>query len=103
MKTITALFLAATLCGCATLRAPDPGRSDELFARIELGMTQPEVQRLLGEPDTTMPFSLSRTLAWDYQYRDSWGYLAVFSVTFDAGGRAVSKLSWRTNDGGDHQ
>lgn len=104
MKTTPALILAAAcLCGCATLRSPEPGRSDELFARIALGMTQPEVRRLLGEPDGTMPFSLSRTLAWDYQYQDNWGYFAVFSVTFDAGGRAVGKLSWRTNDGGDHQ
>lgn len=27
----------------------------------------------------------------------------LLSVTFDSGGRAVSKLAWRTNDGGDHQ
>lgn len=102
MKRISALILAAAyLFGCTTLRAPE--RSDALFARVDLGMTQPEVRRLLGEPDGTMPFSRSRTLAWDYQYMDTWGYFAVFSVTFDAGGRAVSKLSSRTNDGGDHQ
>jgi outer membrane protein assembly factor BamE (lipoprotein component of BamABCDE complex) len=104
MKTTTPLLLAAAcLCGCATLAAPQPQRSDELFARVELGMTQPDVRRLLGEPDGTMPFARSSTLAWDYQYRDTWGYFSVFSVTFDAGGRAVGKLSWRTNDGGDHQ
>lgn len=103
MKTLAALLLAAALGGCATWRAPDPPRSDALFARIDLGMTQPEVRRLLGEPDSSMPFSRSQTLAWDYQYQDSWGYLAVFSVTFDAGGHTVGKLSWRTNDGGDHQ
>jgi outer membrane protein assembly factor BamE (lipoprotein component of BamABCDE complex) len=97
------LIAAACLAGCAAIRAPQVERSYEVFARVELGMTQPEVRRLLGEPDGTMPFSASRTLAWDYQYQDTWGYLAVFSVTFDAGGRAVGRLSWRTNDGGDHQ
>ena len=104
MKTIPALLLAAAcLGGCTTLQAPEAERSDKAFTRIELGMTQPEVRRLLGEPDGTMPFSRSRTLAWDYGYQDTWGYFAVFSVTFDSGGHAVSKIAWRINDGGDHQ
>jgi len=102
-KSPAALLLAAAcLGGCATLGAPQAQRSDQAFTRIELGMTQPEVRRLLGEPDGTMPFSRSRTLAWDYEYQDTWGYFAVFSVTFDTGGRAVSKIAWRINDGGDH-
>ena len=105
MRSIPAVLLlvAACLGGCATIRAPETERNDPAFARVELGMTQPEVRRLLGEPDSTMPFSLSKTLAWDYAYQDTWGYFAVFSVTFDSGGRAVSKIAWRTNDGGDHQ
>jgi len=104
MKNIPALLLAAAcMSGCATVRAPEAVRNDPAFARVELGMTQPQVRRLLGEPDGTMPFSRSSTLAWDYEYQDTWGYFAVFSITFDAGGRAVSKLAWRTNDGGDHQ
>jgi outer membrane protein assembly factor BamE (lipoprotein component of BamABCDE complex) len=105
MKTIPALLLlaAVSLGGCATIPAPETERSDKAFTRIELGMTQPEVRRLLGKPDGTMPFSRSSTLAWDYEYQDTWGYFAVFSVTFDSGGRAVGKIAWRINDGGDHQ
>lgn len=77
-------------------------RTDDTFSRIALGTTQAEVRRMLGPPDETMPFPLSRTLAWDYQYLDTWGYMAVFSVTFAADGRAVSKISRRINDGADH-
>jgi outer membrane protein assembly factor BamE (lipoprotein component of BamABCDE complex) len=104
MKRIPALLLlaAAFLGGCGAIRAPQAQRSDKAFTQIELGMTQPEVRRLFGEPDATMPFSRSSTLAWDYEYQDTWGYFAVFSVTFDSAGRAVSKLAWRINDGGDH-
>ncbi len=98
-----ALALAAVLAGCAGLPDAASQRSDELFARVGLGMGRDEVQRLLGPPDETMPFSLSGTVAWDYRYTDTWGYFAVFSVTFDAAWRVVSKLAWRTNDGGDFQ
>lgn len=95
------LLLAAVLGGCAML-PPDPPRGDDIFNGVRLGMTQGEVQRLLGRPDETLRFSRD-ALAWDYRYTDTWGYFAVFSVTFDAQGTAVSRLSWRTNDGGDHQ
>jgi hypothetical protein len=95
------VLLAAALAGCAAI-APSAPRSDELFGGIRAGMTQAEVERLLGRPDETMRFSRD-ALAWDYRYMDTWGYFSVFSVTFDAQGVAVSRLSWRTNDGGDHQ
>ena len=95
------LLLGAALAGCAAL-PPDPPRSDEIFNGIRLGMTEREVERLLGRPDQTMRFS-PQAIAWDYRYMDTWGYFAVFSVTFDAQGVAVGRLSWRTNDGGDHQ
>ena len=95
------LLAAAALAGCAWL-PPESPRSDQVFADIQVGMTQDDVQRRIGRPDETMRFSPAR-IAWDYRYMDNWGYFAVFSVTFDAEGRAVERLSWRTNDGGDHQ
>ena len=97
---ISLAFAAGVLAGCAAL-PPDPPRGDQVFAAIRVGMTQPEVERLLGRPDETMRFSRD-AIAWDYRYMDTWGYFAVFSVTFDAQGVAVSRLAWRTNDGGDH-
>ncbi len=100
-KRFALLLLAAALGGCAML-PPDPPRSDEIFGAIRVGMTQQEVQRLLGRPDETMRFSAD-AVAWDYKYMDTWGYFAMFSVTFDGRGVAVARLSWRTNDGGDHQ
>ena len=95
------LLLAGALGACAGLPA-DPPRSDEIFGAVRIGMTQQQVERLVGRPDETMRFSRDAT-SWDYRYTDTWGYFAVFSVTFDAEGVAVGRLSWRTNDGGDHQ
>jgi outer membrane protein assembly factor BamE (lipoprotein component of BamABCDE complex) len=92
-----ALVAASLLAGCAggPYTGGGPPRSDAVFSHISPGMTQADVQQLIGAPDDTMRFPLSRTVAWDYLYQDTWGYTAEFSVTFDASGRAVSKFSKR--------
>ncbi len=94
------ILLAA--CAAGSAWRAGPARSDDTFAPVRTGMTTDEVRHLLGPPDETMAFPQSQTVAWDYRYYDTWGYLAVFSVTFGSDGRAASKLSWRINMGGDH-
>ena len=97
------LAAAALAAGCGTFppASVGPARTDTLFSRVELGMTVDQVRSMLGAPDRVMPLR-AETVAWDYDYMDGWGYFAVFSVTFDPAGRAVGRISWRTNDGGDH-
>ena len=68
---------------------------DGVFNGIRPGMTREEVLRLIGPPGDTMSFPRLGHVAWDYRYTDTWGYLAIFSVTFDAQGRVVSKISQR--------
>ena len=97
-----ASFLLLAACAAGPLSPSGPPRSDEVFSHVQSGMTTDEVRQILGAPDETMRFPLSNTFAWDYRYYDTWGYLAVFSVTFGPDGRAASKLSWRINMGGDH-
>lgn len=82
--------------------AAAPVRSDASFARIASGMPESEVAGLLGRPDETMRFPLSNNEAWDYRYYDTWGYMAIFSVTFGPDRRVVSAISNRINSGGDH-
>ena len=103
-RLFTAVVTTAILGGCAAGRTYDGGasRNDDLFNRIQPGMATGEVQQMIGRADRTMGFPLSHTTAWIYDYYDAWGYMAEFSVTFDAQGRAVSKLSRRVNVGGDH-
>ena len=98
-STIAAFLLSA--CAAVLPARTGPERSDELFVRVHSGMSMDQVRALIGPPDGTMRFSAART-AWDYEYYDTWGYLARFSVTF-ADGRAESKISVRLNDGGNHQ
>jgi outer membrane protein assembly factor BamE (lipoprotein component of BamABCDE complex) len=94
-------FAALAVSACAVQTASQ-SRADDLFARIQPGMTQEEVLRIVGRPERTMPFPLSRTVAWDWTAYDTWGYMVEQSVTFDAQGRVVSKFARRINDGGDH-
>jgi hypothetical protein len=96
------LTLLAGGCANGPLSANALPRNDDVFNRIQAGMPRAEIQRMIGLPDETMRFPLSNTVAWDYRYYDTWGYLAVFSVTFADDGHAVSKITRRLNDGGDH-
>jgi outer membrane protein assembly factor BamE (lipoprotein component of BamABCDE complex) len=69
--------------------------NDDVFYRIQPGMTRDDVLRTIGPPGDTMGFPLSGNYAWDYRFVDTWGYVAIFSVTFNREGLVVSKISQR--------
>jgi len=69
--------------------------NDETFYQVRAGMTKDEVLRLIGPPGETMGFDRNRTHAWDYRYVDTWGYRAIFSVTFNDQDVVVSKFTQR--------
>jgi hypothetical protein len=77
------------------LRAIHQVLNDGNFDSLELGLTEDDVLRRLGPPRDTMAYPMSRTHSWDWKYQDTWGYPAIFSVTFDANGRVVSKFKQR--------
>jgi outer membrane protein assembly factor BamE (lipoprotein component of BamABCDE complex) len=99
---LAAAFVIATGLGACAAYMQNPPRNDDLFRNIVPGMTQEDVSRALGKPDEMMPFPMSHTVAWDYRYYDSWGYIAYMSITFGPDGRVMSKFSRRINSGGDH-
>jgi hypothetical protein len=68
---------------------------DETFRGIIAGLTEEQILEMIGPPGEKMHFARSNTTAWDYRYVDGWGYPSVFSVTFDANGHVVSKISRR--------
>ncbi len=85
----------ASLGGDGVLREVKQVLKDDTFYRIREGLTREEVLHMIGPPGETMRFERSATTAWDYRYVDTWGYLAVFSVTFDDNGVVVSKITRR--------
>jgi hypothetical protein len=59
------------------------------FAKVQPGMTQAEVHRLLGRPAKTQVYALTPNEDWDWPFLD--GTLAkVFTASFDKGGRVVA-------------
>ena len=78
-----------------TLQSIDQVLNDGTFDNMPMGITEDEVLRRIGPPRETMGFALSHTHAWDWKYMDTWGYEAIFSITFNAQGVAVSKFKQR--------
>ena len=99
---LAAMAAATLLAACAGGPPARAATSDEMFARVQPGMTQADVRGLFGTPYQVMPFPLSHNVAWSYIAYDTWGYMVDFSVPFGSDGRAVSRFSRRINDGGDH-
>ena len=99
MKNLAAAILLLALCGCAGPGGPAFADyrvlDDDRVARVVPGQTREEVLSLLGPPVRTMHFARLDHTAWDYRYIDTWGYHAIFSVTFDAAGVVVSRISQR--------
>jgi outer membrane protein assembly factor BamE (lipoprotein component of BamABCDE complex) len=97
-----AVCLALLLQACAANPVPAGPllqRNDEMFARVQQGMTRVEVLAITGRPDNSVPYPNSGTDSWGYYYFDTWGYYCEFGVTFGSDGRVVSKISRRLNDG----
>ena len=98
------MLLAATLflSACA-----QPGAgvfrndlNDDMTARILPGQGSPEVTALIGTPYRRVRFDNLKSTAWDYLYRDTWGYWVEFSVMVGDDDRVVNKVSRRIDPPG---
>ena len=78
-----ALAICLAVAACATPRFLHEGD----FAALAPGMSQAQVRSALGEPARVENFARLHEMAWDYTFRDHWGYLVVASVIFDESGR----------------
>ena len=68
---------------------------DGRFHLIRPGMTSEELLRLIGPPNERVRFGNLRQTAWDYRFRDSWGYTAILSVMIDDAGNVASRSTQR--------
>lgn len=72
--------------------------TDENFSRVQAGQDEEQVRATLGPPWRKMDFERQQQLAWDYLYRDTWGYRVEASVLFDRQGKVVGKAFRRLDD-----
>lgn len=68
---------------------------DGRFDAIRPGMTSDELLRHIGPPGQRVRFDNLRQTAWDYRFRDTWGYVAILSVMIDDSGRVASRITQR--------
>lgn len=59
------------------------------FDRVQAGMTEQEVRRMLGKPAKRVTYALKRETDWDWRYIDPPSTEMLFTVTFDQGGRVL--------------
>lgn len=71
----------------------------EVFARVQPGMRQDTVLRLIGPPQSqwTQYFKARDELAWTWLFCDSWNAQALFDVLFDATSGIVRSTQQRQN------
>jgi hypothetical protein len=74
---------------------------DDTFYRIQNGMSGDEVRRMIGPPWRVTRFDNLGQTAWDYRFRDTWGYLADFSAMIDDRGLVAGKVIVRIESGRD--
>lgn len=72
-----------------------PDLNDDTVARVARGQDEREVTAVLGVPYQKVRFDNLKSTAWDYRYRDTWGYWVDLSVMIGDDGRVVDKVSVR--------
>ena len=72
-----------------------PDLNDNTTACIARGQSAAEVVELLGAPFHRVRFDHTKTTAWDYRYRDTWGYWIEYSVLMGDDGRVTGTFSKR--------
>ena len=85
-----ALALAAAAVTPAALAVERFGFDTDRIALIKPGMTQDEVQQVLGRPGRTQHYSLSQSTTWTYDVDPLAAEQVIFDVDFDVQGRVAA-------------
>ena len=90
-----AVVLVLGACAQAGTGRYRPDLNGDIIARIALGQSEQEVAAILGPPYQRIRFDNLKSTAWDYLYRDTWGYWVEYSVMVGNDGRVVDRVSRR--------
>lgn len=66
--------------------------TDDAIQQIGAGQTADAVLWRIGPPHTRVRFDNLRQTAWDYRYRDAWGYVVKLAVMIGDDGRVANKV-----------
>ena len=96
---VIAFAIAVSACVQVGTGMYRPDLNDDIIARVSLGLTEQDVSSLLGSPYRRIRFDNLKSTAWDYRYRDTWGYWVDYSVMVGDDGRVVNRFSRRIDPG----
>ena len=89
---VATLLVACVQTGTGMFR---PDLNDDIIARVVIGQTEQEVTALLGSPYQRIRFDNLKSTAWDYRYKDTWGYWVDLSIMMSDDGRVREKIKVR--------
>ena len=92
---VLVVALLATACAQPGAGLYRRDLNDDIVARVAPGQTVQEITTLLGVPYRRVRFDNLKATAWDYFFKDTWGYWVEFSVMMSDDGRVVGKVSRR--------
>lgn len=87
MRNLLAAVLFAWLAaGCASLNSVNVYRNDlteEKVSAVRIGESAESLKARLGEPFQRLRFEFLRATAWDYRYKDTFGFWTDISFMID--------------------
>ena len=92
---IFVVAILATACAQPGAGYHRPDLNDDIVARVAPGQGAAQITALLGTPYRRVRFDNLRATAWDYFFKDTWGYWVELSVMMSDeadGGRVVGKV-----------
>ncbi len=104
MKRIAVLVISAWLAGCAFSGSMNVYRTDlneDKVSVIRSGESADSLKARLGEPYQRLRFEFLRATAWDYRYKDVFGYWTDISFMIDDEGRVREIIRNRIQGGKD--
>lgn len=72
--------------------------TEAYFAKIQPGLSQDEVRKLIGKPAETMTFPLKKEEVWSWKFEQGSGERWHYHVHFDLGGKVVTATRNRVEE-----
>ena len=105
MRTVLAVALCAALfAGCASMGNLNVYRNDlneDKVSVVRIGESAESLKARLGEPYQRMRFEFLRATAWDYRYKDVFGFWTDISFMIDEDNRVKDVVRNRIQGGKD--
>lgn len=100
LRRIIVAFCLVALAACAIVPGPREGLwrsdlNDDIVGRVVRNVTAEQVETLLGKPYQRMRFDNLEATAWDYRYKDTWGYWVELSVLLNDNNRVLYVVKQR--------